>query len=72
MIGHFIAVLIIFLALVVLGVKWNARVDETEKNENITYFKDKLGICYASLANYTYLGNMVKSITTVPCEKVGL
>ena len=40
--------------------------------ENITYFKDKVGICYASLASDNSGGHKVISITAVPCEKVGL
>jgi microsomal dipeptidase-like Zn-dependent dipeptidase len=40
--------------------------------ENITYVKDKAGICYASLASDTSGGHEVISITAVPCEKVRL
>lgn|GEM_PF-1171578 len=40
--------------------------------ENITYVKDKVGICYASLASDTSGGHEVISITAVPCEKVRL
>lgn len=38
----------------------------------MTYFKDQYGICYARLASLTYSGYFTISITTVPCEKVGL
>lgn len=40
---------------------------------NITYFRDdQHGICFAMLQSASYGFYNVVSITTVPCEKVGL
>lgn len=37
---------------------------------NIEYIKDARGLCYAAIYNTTYRGDIIISITTVPCEKV--
>ena len=44
---------------------------ESLKND-LTYFKDYYDICYAALASVTNGVTVVTSITTIPCEKVGL
>ena len=40
--------------------------------DKLTYVKDKHGICYATIGSYSYGANIVTSLATVPCEKVGL
>lgn len=38
----------------------------------LTYVKDGHGVCYATIGSYAYGGNIVVSITAVPCKQVGL
>lgn len=38
----------------------------------LQYMRDRNGICYAYTGSVTTYGNIVYSIATVPCEKVGL
>lgn len=38
----------------------------------LTYVKDSRGLCYATIGSYAYGGNIVVSITAVPCKQVGL
>lgn len=45
---------------------------EQALREGLTYFKDKHGICYARYSSMDSHGYNLESITSVPCDKVGL
>lgn len=46
--------------------------ESTNIADRITYLKDRHGVCYAAVSSATYGFMEVASITTVPCEQVGL
>lgn len=40
--------------------------------KNLSYAKDKYGVCYAMISSVTYGGHESISITAVPCKQVHL
>lgn len=62
----------------VLGVTGCTATEKTSTDKaaeivsRLTYVKDSHGICYATIGSYAYGGNIVFSITAVPCKQVGL
>lgn len=64
------AILLSCVLIILSGCERNAN-NEIDPS-NLMYFKDRYGICYATVANYSYGVSIVRSITTVDCKKVNL
>lgn len=65
-------IVLTLLALACTVPRSPSRANMADIAKSIVYFQDVKGICYASITSYTQGFQYVASITSVPCEKVGL
>lgn len=61
--------LIATLSLVACGDQDNSVVDTAKAAQNLTYFQDAHGNCFAALNSGSRDGWLITSITAVPCDR---
>jgi hypothetical protein len=62
---------VIFISACTVSEKVSSGV-ASDVTEELTYFKDKHGLCYATISSQTHIVYQVISIANVPCNSVGL
>jgi len=68
----FIALLVLLAFLAIYMPYSMVKAGRVQGREELKYFKDAHGLCYARLESISYWPWYVSSIATVPCDKVGL
>ncbi len=65
-------IIFIFILFIILGCTVTDKPEKVETLSNdLSYFKDRYGICYAAIKSNNSYGNII-SITTVTCNKINM